>query len=149
MKAVITRVSSASVSVGATGYHETIAEGLLVLVSIEPDDTQKSVAWMAKKASHLRIFPDDAGRMNRSLLDQMGEVLLISQFTLSGDCTKGHRPSFISAAPPELAQPLYLALGEAIHAEYGLTVKYGVFGATMRVSSVNEGPVTLIVQSPN
>jgi D-tyrosyl-tRNA(Tyr) deacylase len=149
VKAVVTRVSSASVAVEATGHHEAITEGLLVLVSIEPKDTVQTTAWMARKVSHLRIFPDDDGRMNRSLLDQDGEVLLISQFTLSGDCTKGHRPSFIRAAPPEFAEPLYLALGEAIHAEYGITVRYGVFGATMRVSSMNEGPITLIVETPS
>ncbi len=146
MIAVVTRVSSASVEVEQA--KETIGPGLLVLLAVEPDDTDQSVAWMAKKLSHLRIFPDEHERMNRSVVDTDGSVLLISQFTLAGDCMKGHRPSFIGAAAPELAEPTYEAVAAALHSEYGLHVRTGVFGAAMRVSSVNEGPVTLIIRTP-
>jgi D-tyrosyl-tRNA(Tyr) deacylase len=144
--AVVTRVSSASVEVD--GAHEAIGVGVLVLLAVEPGDSEHTVRWMAKKLSHLRVFPDEQGRMNRSVLDTHGSILLISQFTLAGDCMKGHRPSFIGAAPPEMAEPTYEALAEGLRSEYGLTVRTGVFGAAMRVSSVNEGPVTLIIRTP-
>ena len=146
MIAVVTRVSAASVEV--EGFREAIGTGLLVLLAVEPGDTDHAVAWMAKKLSHLRVFPDEEDRMNRSVLDIGGSVLLVSQFTLAGDCTKGHRPSFIGAAPPEVAEPAYEAVADAMRVEYGLEVRTGGFGAAMQVYSVNEGPVTLIIQAP-
>lgn len=163
MISVVTRVSSASVEIDSQpSAHPLptpdsrrtsgeaaarISAGLLALLAVEPGDTDQTVAWMAKKLSHLRIFPDEEGRMNRSLLDTGGSILLVSQFTLAGDCAKGHRPSFIGAAPPEIAEPTYERVADALRAEYGLNVRTGVFGAAMRVSSVNEGPVTLIVRA--
>lgn len=147
MRAVIQRVSAASVDVGAARVG-TIGRGLLVLVGIGPDDGPAQVAWMASKIAHLRIFEDDDGKMNRSVLDVGGGVLAVSQFTLYGDVRKGRRPSFIAAAPPEIAEPLYLRVLEALRAEGIDDVQGGVFGATMQVALVNEGPVTLIVETP-
>jgi D-tyrosyl-tRNA(Tyr) deacylase len=144
---VVQRVSSASVDVAVKDVQSAIGRGLLVLISIEPRDTADDVAWMANKLANLRIFPDEQGLMNESVADVDGSVLLISQFTLSGNCTKGHRPSFISAAPPEQAEPLYESLATAIRG-HGLPVETGVFGAAMKVQSTNEGPVTLIIHTP-
>ena len=148
MIAVVQRVSSASVDVAAEDVQSAIGQGLLALVSIEPRDTQNDVVWMANKLANLRIFPDEQGLMNESVADVGGSVLLISQFTLSGNCTKGHRPSFISAAPPEQAKPMYESLATAIRG-HSLSVETGVFGAAMKVQSTNEGPVTLIIHTPN
>lgn len=147
MIAVVQRVSSASVDIAAEDMQSAIGRGLLVLVSIEPRDTADDVAWMANRLANLRIFPDEQGLMNESVADVAGSVLLISQFTLSGNCTKGNRPSFISAASPEQAKPIYESLTMAIRS-HGLPVKIGVFGAAMKVQSTNEGPVTLIIHTP-
>lgn len=148
MIGVVTRVSSASVSVDAPPLVRGIDHGLLVLLAIEPDDTEDTVRWMAGKIAHLRVFPDDAGKMNRSIQDVQGRVLLISQFTLAGDCSKGNRPSFVKAAPPHIAEPMYLTVAATLTEEHEIGVETGVFGASMQVSSVNEGPVTLILRSP-
>ncbi len=145
MLCVVQRVSSASVEVEVPQHKASIDTGLLVLAAAEPSDDDDVIAWTAKKLANLRIFADDAGRMNRSVLDIEGSVLLISQFTLAGNCDKGNRPSFIAAAPPEQAEPLIEQLGQGI-AAHGIPVETGVFGATMRVTLVNEGPVTIIVQ---
>ncbi len=147
MRAVVQRVSRASVAVSG----EVIGRcgpGLLVLLAVAPGDGEAQARWLAAKLSGLRIFPDDAGRMNRSVLDIGGGVLVVSQFTLYGDCRRGRRPSFVRSAGPELAEPLYERFCELL-AEAGLPVERGRFGAHMAVSSVNDGPVTLIVDTPS
>ena len=146
MIAVVQRVHEASVSVEAEGYDARIGRGLCVLLAVEGGDTEQPADWMANKLARLRIFADEQGRMNRSVLDVGGEVLLISQFTLAGDCARGHRPSFDKAAEPQLGRELYERVAERLAAEHGVVVKTGVFGAMMQVSLVNDGPVTVIVQ---
>ena len=145
MKAVVQRVSHAEVRVGSR-VSGKIALGILVLLGVHRDDTEKDVAWMAEKLVHLRIFEDDGGLMNRSLLDVGGEVLIVSQFTLLGNCRKGRRPSWSAAAPPERANSLYLELVEAVD-RYGVQTATGEFQAMMEVSLVNNGPVTLLLDS--
>lgn len=145
MRCVVQRVSSASVEVEGE-LIAAIGRGLMVLVGVEETDDENDVAYMAKKLPHLRIFEDAEEKMNRSVLDEGGEVLLISQFTLYGDARHGRRPSFIAAARPEKANALYEALAEALRAE-GLIVKNGKFQATMSVALVNEGPVTILLES--
>jgi D-aminoacyl-tRNA deacylase len=147
MIAVVQRVSSASVGVESSGYHAAIGPGLCVLLCAERDDGEHEAAWMAGKLARLRIFRDEQDRMNRSVQDVRGEVLLISQFTLAGDCSKGNRPSFIAAAEPAQGQMLYERVGALLASEHRVPVRYGVFGAMMTVSIVNDGPVTLIVRT--
>lgn len=147
MRAVLQRVRRASVTVageevGAVGH------GLLVLLGVGPDDGPEQVRWMCDKVVGLRIFADDEGKMNRSVLDVGGGVLAVSQFTLFGDARKGRRPSFVSAAPPELAEPVYEAFCKALEAAGVQRVGRGVFGAHMEVALVNDGPVTLILDTP-
>lgn len=146
MKAVIQRVGSASVRVAQTGYEAHIDAGLCVLLAIEEGDGPHQATWMANKIAHLRIFADDEGRMNRSVQDVGGSVLLISQFTLVGDCSGGHRPSFVTAAEPTQAADLVESVGTLLGEAHGLPVESGVFGAMMEVSLLNDGPVTLIVE---
>ncbi len=146
MIAVVQRVREASVSVEAEGYDARIGRGLCVLLAVEGGDTEQPADWMANKLARLRIFADEQGRMNRSVLDVGGEVLLISQFTLAGDCTRGHRPSFDNAAEPQLGRRLYERVAQRLAGESGVVVKTGVFGAMMQVSLVTDGPVTVIVQ---
>ena len=145
MRAVVQRVSEASVAVEGviTGQ---VAAGLCVLLGVAEGDTEQDAAWMAEKIVELRIFEDDAGKMNRSLRDTGGALLAISQFTLLGDARSGRRPAFTAAARPEVAQPLYARFC-ALCRERGVQVEEGVFRATMRVRIVNEGPVTLLVDS--
>jgi D-aminoacyl-tRNA deacylase len=147
VRAVLQRVSQASVTVDGrvTG---AVDRGLLVLLGVGPDDGPEQVGWMARKVAGLRIHQDEAGRMNRSLLDIDGGALVVSQFTLYGDARKGRRPSFTGAAPPELAEPLYERFCEALAAEGVAPVARGVFGAHMDVALVNDGPVTLVLESP-
>lgn len=145
MRAVIQRVSEASVKVdgevtGSTG------PGLLVLLGVDEVDTEADAAYLADKIVELRIFNDDAGKFNLSLLETGGGVLVVSQFTLHGDCRRGRRPSFTRAARPEHAVPLYERFIALLHAR-GLHVGAGVFGAHMDVSLVNDGPVTLLLDS--
>ncbi len=146
MRAVVMRVGRAAVSVDGEQVG-AISRGLLVLLGVAGDDGAKEVAWMARKVAELRIFPDDDGRMNRSVEEVGGELLLVSQFTLLGDVQRGRRPSFVRAAPPELADALYQDLMDAWRRR-GLGVASGRFRAMMDVESVNEGPVTIILDTP-
>lgn len=123
----------------------SIGSGLLLLVGISPEDTAASAGAAASKVAGLRIFPDDAGKMNRSVVDSGGEVLVVSQFTLLGDASRGRRPSFTKAASPEAAEPLVEHLAETLRIQ-GVPVGTGVFGARMEVALVNDGPVTLILE---
>ena len=144
MKAVIQRVSEAKVNVG----HKTISQigpGLLVLLAVAHQDTEKEAEWLAEKIVNLRIFTDENGKMNLSVKDKKGSLLVVSQFTLYGDVRKGKRPSFIKAAPPEQAENLYNLFIEKVRDNEGISIKSGRFGAMMNVSLVNDGPVTLIV----
>jgi D-tyrosyl-tRNA(Tyr) deacylase len=118
--------------------------GLLALVGVGHHDTDEEAQWLANKTAELRIFEDDQNKMNRSLIDVEGSVLVVSQFTLLGDCRKGRRPAFTGAAPPELAERLYLRYAEFI-SERGLHVERGIFAADMKVSLVNDGPVTMVI----
>jgi len=142
---VVQRVSEASVRVGEEVVG-AIGRGLLVLLGVEDSDTDRDAQYIAEKVVGLRIFNDDAGKFNRSLEEVEGSVLVISQFTLHGDCRKGRRPSFIQAARPETAVPLYEAVVRGIR-ERGFTVATGEFGAHMMVHLVNDGPVTLLLDS--
>ncbi|MBU2490629.1 MAG: D-tyrosyl-tRNA(Tyr) deacylase [Proteobacteria bacterium] len=145
MRAVVQRVSQARVTVAGEGAGE-IGPGLLVLLGVARGDDEGAARFLADKIAGLRIFEDEAGKMNRSVLDVGGAVLVVSQFTLLGDCRKGRRPSFVQAADPDLAIPLYESFIH--HLKRGsLTVETGVFGAMMDVSLVNQGPVTLILES--
>ena len=145
MRAVVQRVSKARVLVGDEVAGE-IGRGLLVLLGVTHDDTAEQARWLADKIVGLRIFNDAGGKMNCSLADVGGSVLVVSQFTLYGDCRKGRRPSFIEAAPPEKAIPLYGAFVNAVRA-LGVPTATGRFGAMMQVELTNDGPVTLIVDS--
>ena len=145
MRALLQRVSQASVTVDAQVVGQ-IGWGLLILLGVGQDDSEAQVKTLADKIVHLRIFGDDEGKMNRSLLDISGEVLVVSQFTLYADTRRGRRPSFINAAPPAIAEPLIERFKEAI-ASYGLTVASGIFGASMQIDLCNEGPVTIWMDS--
>ena len=146
MIAIVQRVSSASVSVKTPSYFAEISCGLCVLLGIEKGDEQAHATWMARKLANLRIFQDADGKMNRSVKDIDGEIMLISQFTLAGDCNAGNRPSFIAAADPSVAEPLVHSVGEALVKNHGVPVSKGVFGAMMQVTIVNDGPVTLVLK---
>jgi D-tyrosyl-tRNA(Tyr) deacylase len=145
MRAVVQRVSSARVRVDNVVIGE-IGTGLLVLLGVTHDDSAEQGDWLAEKLVGLRIFEDEAGKMNRSLDEIGGAMLIVSQFTLYGDCRKGRRPSFIDAARPEVAIPLYEAFIQYVRA-LGVPVATGQFGAMMQVELTNDGPVTLIVDS--
>jgi len=122
-----------------------IGSGALIFVGITQDDTKEKAHWLARKFVSLRMFSDEEGKLNRSILDCQGEALIVSQFTLYADCSGGRRPSFIGAAPPEVAEPLYKEFIEEVKKQ-GLSVETGVFGAMMDVSLVNSGPMTLILE---
>ena len=145
MKVVVQRVKKASVTIN----HElsgSIENGLLLLVGIHESDTKKEVDWCCRKIPTLRIFEDEEGKMNRSVEDIKGGILVVSQFTLYGDAKKGTRPSFIEAARPELAEPLYDYMIDVLKKDSGLQVESGEFGAMMDVELINSGPVTLILE---
>ena len=145
MRAVLTRVKSASVSIGGETVGK-IGQGFLILLGVGPEDTKETCRYLAEKALSLRIFEDENGKMNRSLEDVGGQVLVVSQFTLYGNCRKGRRPSFVGAAGPELGNALYeqfLSDCESL----GYPPQHGQFGADMQVASVNDGPVTLILDT--
>jgi D-tyrosyl-tRNA(Tyr) deacylase len=146
MRAVIQRVSRAEVQAGdKTGG--SIAQGLLVLLGVRHDDTLEDGRYIASKLVTLRIFEDAQGKMNRDVRDQQGAILAVSQFTLYADCRKGRRPSFTQAAPPALARDLYDAFVTEV-ARLGVPIAQGCFGAQMTVSLVNDGPVTIVLESP-
>jgi D-aminoacyl-tRNA deacylase len=146
MRAVIQRVREASVAV-AGEVVGAIGPGLLVFAGVESADTDEDIAWLANKISSLRVFEDETGRMNLSLLDTGGQILLISQFTLYGSLKKGSRPSFNRAAPPEFARDCLAQLHQALEGALGRPVPTGVFGAMMDIRAVNDGPVTLVVDT--
>lgn len=145
MRAVIQRVSRASVTVGGQTVG-TIARGLMVLLGVARGDTAVDAAYLADKTAGLRIFEDDAGKMNLSVEEVGGGILVVSQFTLFGDCRKGRRPGFTEAAAPQLADALYEAYVDVLR-NRGLTVATGVFQAEMQVALINDGPVTLLLDS--
>ncbi len=146
MKALLQRVSEASVAVDGETVG-SIGPGLLVLAGFRCEDDESELRWMAGKIVGLRIFPDDSGDMNRSLLDAGGSLLVISQFTLHASCRKGRRPSFMAAAPPNRAELLYNLFLEML-GDSGAVVESGSFGSMMEVSLVNDGPVTVMIDSP-
>ena len=146
MRLVIQRVSCASVEVNRMEI-SSIRRGLLILVGVEKEDSLKDVEWLASKVASLRIFPDQEGVMNLSLLDINGEALAVSQFTLTASTRKGNRPSYIRAAGHDLAIPLYEKFCNILSNILGSEVKQGIFGADMQVSLVNDGPVTIIIDS--
>lgn len=148
MIAVLQRVSEASVRIEGRVKGE-IGKGLLVLLGIAHTDTAEDIAWLSKKLVQMRIFSDAEGKMNLALPDVGGDILLISQFTLHASTKKGNRPSFIEAARPEVAIPLYEQMIAALQKELQRPVQTGEFGADMKVSLVNDGPVTIIVDSKN
>ena len=145
MRAVLTRVRSASVAIAGEVVGK-IGQGFLILLGIGPEDDETHCRYLAEKCLGLRIFEDENGKMNRSLEDVQGQVLVVSQFTLYGNCRKGRRPSFTEAAPPELGNRLYEQF-LADCADLGFAPQHGQFGADMQVESVNDGPVTLILDT--
>ncbi len=148
MRTVIQRVSEAAVSIEGK-VHASIGPGLLLLVAVEETDGPEDIDWLAGKIVRLRIFNDDAGAMNRSVQEAGGEILAVSQFTLFASTKKGNRPSYIGAARPEMAVPLYEQFIARVISELGRDVKTGVFGADMKVRLINDGPVTIIIDSKN
>ena len=146
MRALIQRVAKASVTIDGE-VKSAINQGLLILLGVAENDSPKEVEWLTKKIAKMRIFGDDEGLMNRSLIDVGGEAIVVSQFTLFGATAKGNRPSFIRAARPDTAIPLYEAFCAALTSELGRAVQTGVFGADMEVSLVNDGPVTIWIDT--
>ena len=145
MRAVLQRVGRAKVTIGAEVAGE-IAAGWLVLLGVAPADTRKEIDWLADKVANLRAFADPDGKMNLSVQDVRGSVLVVSQFTLYGDCMRGRRPGFTGAAPPAVAEPLYEAFAVALKA-LGVPVATGRFAADMQVELVNDGPVTFVIDT--
>ncbi|WP_374719707.1 D-aminoacyl-tRNA deacylase [Parageobacillus toebii] len=145
MKVVVQRAKHAKVTVNGEVVG-SIDHGLVLLVGVTHSDTVEDAAFIADKIAHLRIFEDESGKMNLSVLDVGGEILSVSQFTLYGDCRKGRRPNFMEAAKPDHALPIYEAMNEALR-QKGIRVETGKFGAMMEVELINDGPVTLIVES--
>lgn len=148
MIAIIQRVSESSVKIEGKIKAE-IGLGLMILLGIEDADGPEDIEWLSKKIVNLRIFPDENEVMNRSLLDVNGEILLISQFTLHASTKKGNRPSYIKAAKPDVAIPIYEKMIVALETELGKSIGTGVFGADMKVSLINDGPVTIVMDTKN
>lgn len=148
MKAVIQRVSNASVTID----HKQVASinsGLLILLGIVNEDTQEDIQWLTRKIANLRVFEDENGVMNRSLIDVDGDVIVVSQFTLHASTKKGNRPSYIKAAKPDVAIPLYESFIKQMEEDLNKKVQTGQFGADMKVQLINDGPVTIIIDSKN
>ncbi|WP_103864681.1 D-aminoacyl-tRNA deacylase [Aquimarina sp. I32.4] len=148
MRAVIQRVSEASVTVEGEVI-STINQGLLILVGIEEEDSQEDINWLSGKISRLRIFADEDGVMNKSLIDSDGDAIVVSQFTLQASTKKGNRPSYIKAAKPEIAISLYENFVKQLEFDLEKKVETGVFGADMKVALLNDGPVTIIIDTKN
>jgi D-tyrosyl-tRNA(Tyr) deacylase len=146
MRTVVQRVLSASVTIEGN-LKSGIQKGLLVLVGIEDDDHMEDINWLTKKICNLRIFDDESGVMNKSILDIKGDILVVSQFTLHASIKKGNRPSYIRASKPDIAIPLYSLFCEKLSADLGKPVETGEFGADMQVELINDGPVTIIMDS--
>lgn len=147
MRVVLQRVSQASVAVPAENYISEIGNGLLVLAAFIDEDTDDDISWVGRKIAAMRIFDDAAGVMNLSVKDVHGEVLIVSQFTLYASTAKGNRPSYVKAAGPDVAVPLYEKFIEVMENELQKSVGRGIFGADMKVSLTNDGPVTIVVDS--
>ena len=148
MRAVLQRVSEASVTINGS-VNSQIGEGLLILLGIEHEDAEEDIAWLCGKIAKMRIFSDAEGLMNNSLLDVKGDAIVVSQFTLHANTKKGYRPSYIKAARPEVAIPLYEKFIAGLEKELGKPVGTGEFGADMKVSLLNDGPVTILIDSKN
>lgn len=148
MKVVIQRVTRASVTIEQQLF-SSINKGMLILVGIQTDDTDEDINWLSSKIVNLRIFDDENGVMNKSILDSGGEILAVSQFTLMARTKKGNRPSYIDAAPPAISIPLYEKFVATLSQELHKEVQTGQFGANMKVELINDGPVTIIVDSKN
>ena len=148
MKVVIQRVTRASVTIEQQLF-SSISKGMLVLVGIQADDTDEDINWLASKIVNLRIFDDENGVMNKSILESGGEILAVSQFTLMARTKKGNRPSYIDAAPPAISVPLYEKFVATLSQELHKEVQTGQFGANMKVELINDGPVTIIIVSKN
>ena len=148
MRAVIQRVSLAGITIDRQIERKT-GPGLLVLLGIEEADSREDINWLSRKICRLRIFDDENGIMNRSILETGGDIMLVSQFTLHAGTKKGNRPSYIKAAPPETAIPLYEIFIEQLEADLGIKVVTGEFGAYMQISLVNDGPVTILIDTKN
>ena len=148
MRAVIQRVTKASVTIDGK-IHSAIGEGLLVLVGIEDADTTEDIEWLSGKIVNLRIFNDANDVMNVSVIDKKGELLVVSQFTLHASTKKGNRPSYIRASKPEIAIPLYEKMVKQLSNDLGRPVKTGVFAANMKVELLNDGPVTILIDTKN
>ncbi|MGJ8641953.1 MAG: D-aminoacyl-tRNA deacylase [Luteolibacter sp.] len=148
MRALLQRVSSASVEIDGS-IHSSISHGYLILLGIEEIDDSSDIDWLTGKISRLRIFGDDEGKMNRSILDTGGDILVVSQFTLHASTKKGNRPSFLKAAHPDISEPLYESFCEALSKQLSKPVAKGIFGADMKVALTNDGPVTLWIDSRN
>lgn len=146
MKAVIQRVSNASVTIDHKKV-ASISSGLLILLGIVNEDTPEDIQWLTRKIANLRIFEDDHGVMNRSLIEVDGDAIVVSQFTLHASTKKGNRPSYIKAAKPDVAIPLYESFVKQLEEELNKTVQTGQFGADMKVALLNDGPVTIIIDS--
>ena len=147
MRVVVQRVKNAEVNVPDTGYNASIGHGLLLLAAFIDEDTEEDLDWTARKIAAMRIFDDENGVMNLSVKDVEGEILVVSQFTLYASTVKGNRPSYIKAAKPDIAVPLYENFVSLVEEYFGQEVKRGIFGADMKVSLLNDGPVTIIVDS--
>ena len=148
MRALIQRVKRASVTIGGT-LRSQIAGGQLILVGIEESDSTDDIEWLVKKCVNLRIFDDEQGVMNRSILESGGDILAVSQFTLMASTKKGNRPSYIRAAKPEISVPLYEEFCRSLEAALNKPIGTGVFGADMQVELVNDGPVTIFIDTKN
>lgn len=148
MKVVIQRVTESSVEIEGK-IHGQIGPGMMILVGIEAEDDMSDIEWLTSKIVNLRIFDDENGVMNRSIKDVGGEILVISQFTLHASTKKGNRPSYIKAARPEISVPLYEDFKKILSRDLGKNIQCGIFGAEMKVSLINDGPVTIIIDTKN
>lgn len=148
MRIVIQRVSEASVTIDDK-VKSSIGKGLLILLGIEDSDTDEDIKWLCQKIVNLRIFPDENGVMNKSILESEGAILVVSQFTLHASTKKGNRPSYIRASKPDFAVPMYEKFVKQLEIDLGKTIQTGTFGTDMKVALINDGPVTIVIDSKN